>query len=120
MTGGNRISLLAFVGAALLLLQLGWADPAAAAEAPVDPVELNTASVEELCSLPGIGPKKAEAIVALRQKQRIIRPTQLLRVKGIGPKILEKLRPHIRIEPPPKAVTTPGGGKKPKQSPLPN
>lgn len=98
MTGKKRMPIFGFLGALVILLQLGWGNEGLASTSPVEPVELNTATVEELCALPGIGPKKAEAIVALRQKQRIVRPTQLLRVKGIGPKILEKLRPYIRIE----------------------
>lgn len=119
MTGQRRMSFFSVLGAALLLLQLGWVAEVSASKSPGEPVELNTATVEELCALPGIGPKKAEAIVALRQKQRIVRPTQLLRVKGIGPKILEKLRPHIRIEPSPKGVTGPSAAKKKTQSPPP-
>ena len=46
-------------------------------------------SLVELCTLPGIGPKKAEAIIAAREKRRFTRVTQLLRVKGIGLKTIE-------------------------------
>lgn len=63
-------------------------------------VDLNVASAEELCTLPGIGPKKADAILALRHKKPFTRVTQLLQVKGIGPKTLDKLKPHLRLSAP--------------------
>ena len=63
-------------------------------------VNLNAASIEELCTLPGIGRKKAEAIVALRTKRPLTRVTQLLQVKGIGPKTLQRLKPMLSVAPP--------------------
>lgn len=65
-------------------------------------VVLNTAGLRELMQLPGVGPKRAEAILRLREKLgRFRRPTELLRVKGIGPKSLKKLLPHLVLDPPP-------------------
>ena len=65
-------------------------------------VILNRANVEELGRLPGVGPKRAQAILDLRTKLgRFRRPTDLLRVKGIGPKSLKKLEPHFVLDPPP-------------------
>lgn len=74
-----------------------------------DPVVLNQATVEDLRRLPRIGPKKAEAILALRQKLGRFRQVEdLLRVKGIGRATLKKLRPLLRVDPPPApALTTP-------------
>lgn len=63
-------------------------------------VELNAAGVEELCTLPGIGPKKAEAIIAFRERKAFTRVTQLLLVRGIGVKTLRRLRPLIYVAPP--------------------
>jgi len=60
--------------------------------------------VRTLCTLPGIGPKKAEAIVALRQKRPLTRVTQLLQVRGIGPRILDRLRGRVTLRPAPAPV----------------
>ena len=62
-------------------------------------VELNTADVASLCALPGIGPKKAKAIIEYRNKKPFTRVSQLVRVKGIGRKTLKKLITKIKVEP---------------------
>lgn len=68
-----------------------------------DPVYVNYASAEELRRLPGIGAKRAEAIVALRGRMgRFQRVEDLLRVKGIGRATIKKLRPLVRLDPPPR------------------
>jgi competence protein ComEA len=64
-------------------------------------VILNLASAVELTKLPGVGMKRAEAIVALRIKlKRFRQPTDLLRVKGIGPRGLKRMLPHLVLDPP--------------------
>jgi competence protein ComEA len=64
-------------------------------------VILNLASAAELTKLPGVGMKRAEAIVALRIKlKRFRQPTDLLRVKGIGPRGLKRMLPHLVLDPP--------------------
>jgi len=65
-------------------------------------VILNRADATELRHLPGVGPKRAEAIVLLRAKLggRFKRITDLLRVKGIGPKGLKKIEPHAVLDEP--------------------
>lgn len=63
----------------------------------VEPVDLNSAPVEQLQGLPGIGPKKAEAIIALRHQRAFSRVSQLLEVRGIGRKTLERLKPLVRV-----------------------
>jgi competence ComEA-like helix-hairpin-helix protein len=61
-------------------------------------VNLNTASRAELMLLPGIGEKYAERIVAYRHDHGPFASIEELdRVKGIGPKTLERLKPFIRI-----------------------
>jgi competence protein ComEA len=76
---------------------------------PEDPVYVNYASAEELRRLPGVGPKRADAIVALRGRMgRFQRVEDLMRVKGIGRATIKKLRPLIRLgEPPAKDAGTP-------------
>jgi competence protein ComEA len=66
---------------------------------PDDPVYLNQAALEDLRRLPGVGPKRAQAILALRQRLGRFRQIEdLLKVKGIGRASLRKLRPLVRIE----------------------
>jgi competence protein ComEA len=68
---------------------------------PDGKVILNLASAEELTRLPGVGPKRAEAIVALRIKLKRFRQlTDLLRVKGIGPRGLKRMLPHLVLDGP--------------------
>ncbi|HPI33061.1 MAG TPA: helix-hairpin-helix domain-containing protein, partial [candidate division Zixibacteria bacterium] len=47
--------------------------------------------------LPGIGPTKAAAMIAARDTLPFAGPDDLLRVDGIGPKTLQKVRPFIKI-----------------------
>ncbi len=64
-------------------------------------VVLNQASAEELTRLPGVGVKRAAAIVALRDRiGRFKRSSDLLRVRGIGPKSLQKMKPHFVLDSP--------------------
>lgn len=53
-------------------------------------VNLNTATLEELDTLPGVGPKTAQLIVDGRPYATV---DDLLRVKGIGPATLAKIKP---------------------------
>jgi competence protein ComEA len=61
-------------------------------------INLNTASVGELESLPGIGPQTAKAIVDHRSKNGpFLSVDELLGVRGIGPAKLEGLRERVRV-----------------------
>jgi competence protein ComEA len=65
-------------------------------------VVLNMATVADLRTLPGIGQKRADAILALRDKLKKFRRIQeLRRVRGIGAKTLQKLAPKLLVDPPP-------------------
>ena len=61
-------------------------------------LDLNTAGVEELEILPGIGPKKAEAIVEYRERNGCFTEVhRLTEVKGIGEKTLERIAPYVFV-----------------------
>lgn len=60
------------------------------------PVHINTASVDELCALNGVGPKLAEKILGVREANGPFKtPEDLKKVPGIGKKKLEKLLPGV-------------------------
>ena len=62
-------------------------------------VNINTATVQELTALPGIGQVKAEAIVKYREANGSFKSVDdLTKVKGIGPKMLDKIRDEISVE----------------------
>lgn len=58
-------------------------------------VRVNTASRSLLERLPGVGPAMAERIIEERARQPFESVDDLTRVKGIGPKKLEKMRPYV-------------------------
>jgi len=93
------------------------ADSAAAARptaAPEWPIDVNRASADELVALPGIGPARADAIVALRDARGGLGSLdELLDVRGIGPKTLERLRPFAAAGPRGSRADT-SGGRAPK------
>ena len=77
---------------------------------PDDPVILNSAASEDLRRLPGIGQKRADAILALRARLGRFRAIEdLLKVKGIGRATLKRLRPLVRLDPPPASPSTDAG-----------
>ncbi len=62
-------------------------------------VNINSAGQNELTSLPGIGPVKAEAIVKYREVKGLFKDIhELVNVKGIGRKTFEKIRKDITVE----------------------
>lgn len=63
-------------------------------------LDLNAATVSDLERLPGIGPKMAERIVRYRERMGPFRSVDdLTKVRGIGARTLEKLRPMVTVEP---------------------
>ncbi|HEV3495839.1 MAG TPA: helix-hairpin-helix domain-containing protein [Actinomycetes bacterium] len=66
--------------------------------ASAGPIDLNTATIDQLDTLPGIGPATAQAIIAYRTRHGRFRSvTELLEVPGIGPSKLEAVRPLVRV-----------------------
>ncbi|HYV37148.1 MAG TPA: DUF655 domain-containing protein [Gemmataceae bacterium] len=64
----------------------------------VEPIDVNRATLAELQKLPGIGPKKSQAIIDEREKRLFTSVDDLRRVPGIGVKTLESIRPHVIVK----------------------
>jgi competence ComEA-like helix-hairpin-helix protein len=64
-------------------------------------LDVNTATVGELCALPGVGETLAERIIEHRTKRGGLRSVeQLLAVQGMGQRTFESLRPFVRCSEP--------------------
>jgi len=62
-------------------------------------VNINTADAAHLALLPGIGTKTAESIIAYRTSIGTFKSIDdLVKVKGVGVKTLEKLRPYLSLK----------------------
>lgn len=62
-------------------------------------INLNTATAEQLVTLPGIGKKKAVAIITYRNKSgKFTSVNDLTNVKGIGKKMVAKLADHVQVK----------------------
>ncbi len=94
--------------AVTLLASLAQAAPQQSSPAPEAKstqaaiININTATVEQLDKLPGIGPKVAARIVEYRQKNgQFKKIEELMNVKGIGEKSFLKLKSQLTITTPP-------------------
>lgn len=75
---------------------LPWTPPAASAPVREGLVNVNTAGLEELTTLPGIGEVRARAIIRDREEKGPYRyPEHLIRVKGVGEGILAGILDQI-------------------------
>jgi competence protein ComEA len=95
----NRI--LRTAGALALAGLLALAAAPAGADGPnlEGVVNVNTATLEELQMLPGIGAARAQAVIEARKARGGFRALEdLLEVKGIGEGNLAKLRPHLTLQ----------------------
>lgn len=80
----------------------GTSEPLPAAgsgkRAPERPLDLNRAGSAELARLPGIGPVLAGRIVAFRRERGAFgRPEDLLAVRGVGPRLFQRLKPYLAL-----------------------
>ena len=74
---------------------------------PLKPVNINTATSEELQQVPGIGPATAEKILQMRKSYGQFKSVDdLLAIRGLGPKRLEKMRKYLAVGKP--APQSPG------------
>jgi comEA protein len=83
---------------------------------PASPVNLNTATSAQLQQVPGIGPSTADKILQMRKSYGAFKSVNdLLAVRGIGPKRLEKMRKYLVVSktPPPNSASA----KKPSGTP---
>jgi competence ComEA-like helix-hairpin-helix protein len=88
-----RVVLGSFVLCAAILPALGTTK-----KPPPQPVNLNTASSEQLQLVPGIGPATAEKILQMRKSYGPFKSVDDLRaVRGIGPKRIEKMRKYLTV-----------------------
>jgi len=88
-----RFSLL-FLAMCLLFSALS----AATKKPPLKPININSASSEELQQVPGIGPVTAEKILQMRKSYGAFKSVDdLLAVRGIGKKRLEKMRKYLTV-----------------------
>jgi competence protein ComEA len=62
------------------------------------PVNLNTATADQLATIPGVGPKMAERIIDYRQKNGGFKKIEdLMNVSGVGEKSFLKMKPLITV-----------------------
>ncbi len=87
----------AMVRSVVIAAALLAATPALAVKklSPSERIDLNRAPVTELMRLPGLGLKKAQAIVSHRQRQPFRRPEDVVAVKGLGPAWFQKVKGNL-------------------------
>src|SRR5213080_1397137 len=81
-----------------LILFLSAAASAGKKKPPAKPVNINTANAEELQQVPGIGPATAQKILQMRKSYGAFKSVDdLLAIRGLGPKRLEKMRRYLTV-----------------------
>jgi len=75
-------------------------------------ININTATQEQLKLLHRIGPKMALRIINYRKNKKFKTPSDLMKVKGIGPKTFQRLAKHITTTKPTKFALVKAGSKK--------
>jgi competence ComEA-like helix-hairpin-helix protein len=92
----------------LVFLLFTVASTATTKKPPPKPVNINAATSEELQQVPGIGPATAEKILQMRKSYGAFKSVDdLLAIKGIGKKRLDKMRKYLTAGKPAVASKTP-------------
>jgi competence protein ComEA len=82
----------------LSLIGNGWAQAQNQSKAAAGKININTATIAELESLPRIGPKVAQRIIDYRTQNGPFKKVEdLMKVQGIGEKIFNQLKDRITI-----------------------
>ncbi len=99
----NVQELVALVLAAVLSFALVASPAGQKKKPPAKPLDLNTATTEQLEQLPGVGPVTAKAIVRFREKSGPFqRVDDLLAIHRISKSRLDKVRPYVTVAAPAK------------------
>jgi len=105
----------------VLALALALAPTALAKKKPpAHPININTAGASDLQQVPGIGPSTAQKILDTRKSYGTFKSVDdLLAIKGIGQKKLEKMRKYLTVGKPPskKQSSTPQTAAAPAKPP---
>jgi len=92
-----------------LFLFLSAAASAGKKKPPPKPVNINTATSEELQQVPGIGPATAQKILQMRKSYGPFKSVDdLLAIRGLGEKRLDKMRKYLTVGKPTAPKTLPG------------
>jgi competence protein ComEA len=87
---------------------------------PAKPVNINTATSEELRQVPGIGPATAQKILQMRKSYGPFKSVDdLLAIRGLGEKRLDKMRKYLTVGKPtvPKTLPSAAQPEKPPDKP---
>lgn len=92
-----KMTLKGVLAALLLSVSLGFSSGVLAQD--MAPINVNTADVELLTELPGIGPSRAEALIEERETNGPFESVDdLERVSGIGPATIDRMRDQVTFE----------------------
>ncbi|SRR6266851_2868442 len=109
----TKVTYVVLTSVALSLL-FAQATLATTKKPPLKPININTATSEELQQVPGIGPVTADKILQMRKSYGAFKSVDdLLAIKGLGKKRLEKMRKYLTVS---KASAT----KQPPRNPPPS